>query len=158
MSQPTSSMLAACPFLHGMRKEHLATLAAAAQDVTVPARHRLFEDGGNANRFWLIESGRVALDVDVPGEGRVVIESLGIGALLGWSWLFPPYQWAFGAVATTEVRAFEFDAEMVRARCAEDPEFGYELTSRVALILARRLRTARIKLFSCRPGTFDPSA
>jgi CRP/FNR family transcriptional regulator, cyclic AMP receptor protein len=149
MNQPTPSMLSACPFLHGMRKEHLAVLAAAAQDVTVPAGHRLFEDGGNANRFWLIESGRVALDVEVPGEGRAVIDSLGIGALVGWSWLFPPYQWAFGAAAVSDVRAFEFDAGTVRARCAEDPELGYDLTRRVALVLAKRLQATRIKLLSC---------
>jgi CRP/FNR family transcriptional regulator, cyclic AMP receptor protein len=158
MSSATASTLAACPFLHGMSEDHLAMVASAAVEVTIPAGHRLFEDGGYARKFWLIESGRAALDLHVPGEGRVVIDSLGIGALLGWSWLFPPYQWAFGAVATTDVQAFEFDAEVVRARCAEDPELGYDLTRRVALILARRLRTTRIKLLSCRPRTFDPSA
>jgi CRP/FNR family transcriptional regulator, cyclic AMP receptor protein len=151
MSHPTSSALIACPFLHGMGQHQLAVLASAAEEVTVPAKHRLFEDGGNAKKFWLIESGRVALDVYAPGEGRVVIDALGIGDLLGWSWLFPPYQWAFGAVAVTEMRAFEFDAATVRASCETDPGLGYDLTRRVALVLARRLRTTRIKLLDCQP-------
>jgi CRP/FNR family transcriptional regulator, cyclic AMP receptor protein len=150
MSQATSSALAACPFLHGMDDDQLAMLASVAEEVTIPAGRRLIEDGGNAKRFWLIESGRVVLDLQVPGVGREVLESLGMGDLLGWSWLFPPYQWAFGAVAMTEVRAFEFDAEAVRIRCTADPDFGHELIYRVALVLAKRLRTTRIKLLGCR--------
>jgi CRP/FNR family transcriptional regulator, cyclic AMP receptor protein len=152
MSDVTSSALAVCPFLQGMSEDHLAMLSLAAKEVGFPAGHRLFEDGNNAKKFWLIESGRVALDLQVPGEGRVVVNSLAMGDLLGWSWLFPPYQWAFGAVAVVEVRAFEFDAETVRARCAADPEFGHDLTHRVAVVLARRLRTTRIKLLGCRSG------
>jgi CRP/FNR family cyclic AMP-dependent transcriptional regulator len=157
MSNVTSSTLTGCPFLRGMSEAHLAVLALAAKEVRFPAGHRLFEDGGNAKAFWLIESGRVALDLQVPGEGREVIESLGMGDLLAWSWLFPPYQWAFGAVAVVDVRAFEFDAGTVRASCAADPEFGHDLTRRVAMVLARRLRTARIKLLSCRSGRDVPS-
>lgn len=138
--------LATHPFLHGMREDHLAVLAPAAAEVTLPARYRLFEDGGNARRFWLIESGRVALDLQIPGEGPAVIEHVGMGELLGWSWLFPPHQWTFGAVAVTPVKAFEFDAVEVRARCTSDPELGYALTHRIAQVLAHRLRTTRIRL------------
>jgi CRP/FNR family cyclic AMP-dependent transcriptional regulator len=156
MSNVTSSALSGCPFLRGMSEGDLAVLALAAKEVRFPADRRLFEDGGNAKAFWLIESGRVALDLQVPGEGREVIESLGMGDLLGWSWLFPPCQWAFGAVAVVDVRAFEFDAETVRTHCTVDPEFGHDLTHRVALVLARRLRTARIKLLSCRSGRDGP--
>jgi len=146
-----SLSLATHLFLHGMREDHLAVLAQAAAEVTIPAGQRLFEEGGNARRFWLIESGRVALDLDIPGEGPAVIESIGMGELLGWSWLFPPYQWAFGAVAAATIKAFEVDAVEVRARCASNPELGYDLTQRVAQVLAHRLRTTRIGLLrECR--------
>jgi hypothetical protein len=69
----------------------------------------------------------VSLDLQVPGEGPVVIETIGMGELLGWSCLFPPYSWAFGAVAATPVEAFEFDAPAVREACAADAGLGYEL-------------------------------
>jgi hypothetical protein len=55
----------------------------AARDVRFPVRHRLFGDGGNATRFWLIQSGHVSLDLHVPGEGPVVIDTIGMGELLG---------------------------------------------------------------------------
>jgi len=148
MIEVNAAALATHPFLHGMSADQLGMLAEAARDVSFPARQRLFEDGGNATRFWLIQSGHVSLDLHVPGEGPVVIETIGMGELLGWSWLFPPYKWAFGAVAATAVEAFEFDARAVRERCAADPGLGYELNQRITRVLAQRLQATRIRLLA----------
>ncbi len=148
MIEVSAAALAAHPFLHGMSFDQLAALARTAQDVSFPARHRLFEDGGNATRFWLIQSGHVSLDLNVPGEGPVVIETIGMGELLGWSWLFPPYRWAFGAVTVTAVEAFQFDAPTVRELCAADAALGYELNQRITRVLAKRLQATRIRLIA----------
>jgi CRP/FNR family transcriptional regulator, cyclic AMP receptor protein len=148
MIEVSAAALAAHPFLYGMRRDHLGVLAETAGDLRFPARYRLFEDGGNATRFWLIQSGHVSLDVHIPGEGPVVIGTVGLGELLGWSWLFPPYKWAFGAVAVTPVAAFEFDAPAVRERCAADPGLGYELSRRISRVLTQRLLATRIRLIA----------
>jgi CRP/FNR family transcriptional regulator, cyclic AMP receptor protein len=148
MIEVTAAALAGHPFLRGMPPGQLDALAAAASDVTFPAGHRIFDDGGFAARFWLIQSGHVALDVHVPGSGRVTIDSIGIGDLLGCSWLFPPYRWAFGAACLTPVRAFEFDAAAIRERCTADPEFGAELRQRLLQVLARRLQGTRTRLIA----------
>ena len=148
MIEVNAAALATHPFLHGMSADQLGMLAEAARDVSFPARQRLFEDGGNATRFWLIQSGHVSLDLHIPGEGPVVIETIGMGELLGWSWLFPPYKWAFGAVAATAVEAFEFDAPAVRERCAAEPGLGYELNQRISRVLAKRLQSTRIRLIA----------
>jgi|SRR5579859_5157771 len=148
MIEVSAAALATHPFLHGISRDHLAVLALAASDVMFPAGHRLFEDGGHANHFWLVQSGHVTLDLHVPGQGRMKIESIGMGELLGWSWLFPPYQWAFGAVAVTPVEAFEFSAPVVRDSCSSDPELGYQLTTRLARVVARRLQATRVRLIT----------
>ena len=148
MIEVNAAALAAHSFLRGMSHDQLGVLAEAARDVSFPARYRLFEDGGNATRFWLIQSGHVTLDLHIPGEGPVPIETIGMGELLGWSWLFPPYRWAFGAVAAGPVEAFEFDARAVRACCESDPVLGYELTTRLAHVVARRLQATRIRLIT----------
>ena len=148
MIEVSAATLAAHPFLRGMSRDQLSVLAEAACDVRFPAKHRLFDDGGNATRFWLIQCGHVSLDLNVPGEGSVVTETIGMGELLGWSWLFPPFKWAFGAVAATAVEAFEFDASAVRDRCAADPALGYELNQRITEVLAKRLRATRIRLIA----------
>jgi CRP-like cAMP-binding protein len=132
----------------GLTRKARAALAACASDVTFPARHRIFGDGGYAGRFWLIQSGQVALDMQVPGEGPMVVETIGMGELLGCSWLFPPYRWGFGAVTISPFEAFEFDAAAVRACCAADPVLGREFALRVAKVLASRLQATRMKLLT----------
>jgi CRP/FNR family transcriptional regulator, cyclic AMP receptor protein len=146
MIEATTAALAAHPMLHGMSTDHLAMLAGSASDVAFPAGHRLFDEGGSANHFWLLQSGSVTLDLHVPGQGRVRIDTVGLGELLGWSWRFAPYRWAFGAVAASPVEAFEFDARAVRAFCASEPEFGHEVTERLARVLAKRLQSTRVRL------------
>jgi len=148
MNEVTRSALAEHPFLRGMPPASLDVLAAASTDVCFPAGHRIFEDGGFAGKFWLIQSGHAALDVQVPGLGRAVIDHVHMGELLGCSWLFPPYRWAFGAVCAGPVRAFEFDATAVRARCEADPLFGYEVTRRFLRVFASRLQSTRSRLIA----------
>jgi CRP/FNR family transcriptional regulator, cyclic AMP receptor protein len=160
MIEVTASALAAHPFLRGMPRTHLDALAEVGADVKFPAGYQIFEEGGFASRFWLIQSGYVALDMNVPGDGRVIVDSVGMGELLGCSWLFPPYRWAFGAVCAGPVEAFEFDAATIRARCAADPAFGYELHERVIRVLARRLQSTRTQLIarSTRSGSETAAA
>ena len=98
------------------------------------------------HQFWLIRAGQVALDMDVPGGRRIIVETLGRGDLVGLSWFLPPCQWQFGAIATQPTQAFEFDAAAVLRCCDEDPAFGYELTRRVLAAVAHRLQSTRSRL------------
>jgi hypothetical protein len=101
-----------------------------------------FDDYSYTHYLYVIafieaQTGRIRLDTLIPGRGPVVVETLGPGTVLGWSWLFPPFMWAFGAVAASPVESFEFDARTVRAWCASDPALGYEVTWRVAEVPRR---------------------
>ncbi|WP_405763097.1 cyclic nucleotide-binding domain-containing protein [Streptomyces sp. NBC_00045] len=107
---------------------------------------RLFREGGRADRFWIVRSGTVTLDVHVPGRRAAVIETLGAGELVGCSWLFEPYTWRLGAEAMTPVRAYEFDAARVRALVGADTAFGSALGHWVGTVLAHRLQAARVRL------------
>ena len=140
------SALAGHRFLRGMPPAHLALLAGAACLVDVPSGHRFFAAGRMPHQFWLIRAGQVALDIDVPGGRRIILETLGRGELVGLSWFLPPSQWQFGAVATQSTEAFEFDAATVLRCCDEDPAFGYELTRRVLTATAHRLQSTRSRL------------
>ena len=140
------AILGAQPFLRGMADDHLAKLATLCQHIAIPARQRLFEEGTRADRFWLIDAGQVTIDTTVPGQGRLIIASLGRGDMIGVTWLLPPYQWRFGAVTAQPMQAFEFDAPAVRAACDEDPSLGYELGRRVSGVLVRRLEAIHRRL------------
>ena len=152
MIEVTTSSLARHPFLRGMAPGHLDILAEAGADVSFPAGCRIFEEGEFAGKFWLIQSGHATLDLYVPGEGRAVVDNVGMGELLGVSWVFPPYRWAFGAVCAGPLRAFEFDAVAIRSRCAADPLFGSDLSGRLLRVFARRLQGTRARLIAGSDG------
>ncbi|MEU7576383.1 cyclic nucleotide-binding domain-containing protein [Streptomyces sp. NPDC041068] len=132
--------------LGALPAEHRERLMRIARQVSFPAGARIFEEGGHADRFWIVRSGTVALDMHVPGRRSPVIETLGHGELVGWSWLFPPYVWQLGALARSPVRANEFDALAVRLMCEDDPALGAVVGRWVGRVLAHRLQSARTRL------------
>jgi CRP/FNR family cyclic AMP-dependent transcriptional regulator len=157
MTRQQTSVLGAQPFLRGMPAAQLAVLAELCQHVTIPSRERLFDEGSRADRFWIIDAGQVTLDASVPGQGRVIIETLGRGDVIGLSWMLPPYQWRFGAVATQPTQASVFDARAVRAACDADPVLGYELSRRFSAVVVNRLQATRARLIDAcsRPPSPD---
>ncbi|MGW8378175.1 Crp/Fnr family transcriptional regulator [Streptomyces sp. ODS28] len=149
-------------FLGALPDDHQARLKAVAKDVGFPSGTRIFEEGEPADRFWVIRTGAVTLDMKVPGhrllsQVPIAIESVGPGQLLGWSWLFPPYVCRLGAETVSPVRALEFDAETVRVLCDEDHRLGHALTLSVAQIIGHRLQASRVRLLdTCAPPTAAP--
>jgi CRP/FNR family transcriptional regulator, cyclic AMP receptor protein len=146
MAEQDKSVLGAQPFLRGLSDRHLTRLAASCQHIAVPARHRLFEEGATADRFWLVDAGQVKLDAMMPGGSRLIIETLGRGDIVGLSWMMPPYQWGFGAITAQPTQAFEFDARAVRDACDDDPGLGYEISRRFSMAVVRRLQATRTRL------------
>ncbi|MDC0765370.1 cyclic nucleotide-binding domain-containing protein [Streptomyces sp. HD] len=136
----TTSMPRALP------AEHRQRLMRIAREVSFPMGARLFEEGGHADRFWIIRTGTVDLDMRVPGRQPAVIESLRHNDLVGWSWLYPPHSWHLGAQAASPLRAYEFDSTAVRALCQQDPEFGRNIAQWVGEVVAHRLQAARVRL------------
>jgi CRP-like cAMP-binding protein len=139
-------MTKAIKLLTALPQPQRGRLTALAREVSFPEDTRIFEAGGRADRFWVVRSGAVSLTQQVTSLQQVTVASLGAGDLLGWSWLFPPYEWDFGAEAFSPVRAYEFDAASVLALCEEDPQLGIVLVRSVAEILAHRLETTRGRL------------
>ncbi|MFD7532674.1 MULTISPECIES: cyclic nucleotide-binding domain-containing protein [unclassified Streptomyces] len=123
-----------------------ARLMGVGQEVNFAQGVRLFQEGDHADRFWILRSGTVTLDIRVPHSAPVVIDSLGSGELVGWAWLFEPRIWHLGAEAMTPVRSHEFDATTVRVMMDADPAFGSAVGHWVGQVLAHRLQATRIRL------------
>ncbi|MGI5255931.1 cyclic nucleotide-binding domain-containing protein [Streptomyces angustmyceticus] len=134
------------PLLHALSLEGRERLMQFAREVSFAAGKRIFEERGLADRFWIIRTGSVDLDVHIGDRRPMVVDILGHGDLVGWSWLVPPYTWRMGAEASTPVRAYEFDATAVRALCEADPAIGLAVTRRVLDVVARRLQATRLRL------------
>jgi CRP-like cAMP-binding protein len=150
-SQPRSpspvKLLAAHPFVVGMGEEQLARLADCLIKIEEFATDQLiFRSGGVARRLYLIRSGDVALEVAAPGSGSRIVGTLHGGDALGWSWLFPPYRWAFDARALAPTEALLIDGEKLREYTAADHELGFQVVWRVAREMADRLQATRLQM------------
>jgi CRP-like cAMP-binding protein len=137
---PRSGLFSALP------PEHRERLMSLAREASFAAGARIFEEGEVADRFWVVRTGGIALDMHVPGRRAVVIETVWTGELLGWSWVCPPHRWHLGAEATSPVRAWEFDADEVLELCAQDPALDHALLTYVVSVIGQRLRAARTRL------------
>ena len=141
------SDLSATAFFSGMSPTHVKLLAACANRTHSAAGDFIFRQGETANRFYLIEAGTVQLEAFArPGGRTIVVDTLGPGRLLGWSWLFEPYEWQFTARALSETSAIFFYGTVLREYCANDPSLGFELFQRMSRVMVKRLQSARRRL------------
>ena len=140
------TVIANHPFLHGLKPEYLRLLAQNAMRMHYGAGDLIFHEGDPANRFYLIEQGQVSLESPRRDEAGVLIQRIGPGEVLGWSWLFPPYYWHFDARATKPTTAIFFYGTHLREQCEQDHDFGYELMKRMAQVVIQRLQATRLRL------------
>lgn len=139
--------LAEQPFFKGLSEPMLKILVKEAMPAEFKAGEEVFNEGGLANRFYLICSGKVELQAATDFEHQpVIVETIGAGSVLGWSWLFPPYSWHFDACAITPVKAIFFYGTRLREECETNHELGYELMKRVSEVVVERLQAARRRL------------
>ena len=133
-------------FFDGMRPEHLAVLAEGAKEAQFNAGDVLFREGEPANKFYLLESGKILLEAHELAGGTAPVKTLEAGDVLGWSWLFPPFRWHFQARAVEPSSVIVLSGANLLVSAERDHDFGYELMKRVAQVVIRRLQDTRKQL------------
>jgi CRP/FNR family transcriptional regulator, cyclic AMP receptor protein len=141
------------PFLAGMNHTQLALLTDCAIAAHFEPGQVILREGELANRFYLIESGKVVLESGEDFDEPVIVDIIGAGDLLGWSWMFPPYVWHFTARAVEPTEAIFFYGTILREYCERDPSLGYQLFKRMAPVMLRRLQGARKKMLAVHART-----
>lgn len=106
----------------------------------------LFEEGGAADAFYIVVTGKIGLELTSPGRSPMVIQTLGPGELVGVSWFFPPFRWNWRARALEATTLVAFDAGEVRRQCGINRDLALEVLGVVAEETARRLHRSRIQL------------
>ena len=136
------------PFLTGMSRTHLALLADCAIATHFEKGQTILREGEFATGVYLIETGEVVLESGEESGEPVIVDTIGQGDPLGWSWMFPPYIWRFTARAVEPINAIFFDGATLREYCEKDHSLGYELLKRTTLVMVRRLQATRDRLLS----------
>jgi CRP/FNR family cyclic AMP-dependent transcriptional regulator len=146
--QTIDTLLGQQPLFAGLDAQALSLVAGCAQNVHFASGDLLFREGGEAEHFYVIRHGRVALEVHDPRGGDLVVDTADEGDVVGWSWLVPPYRWLFDARAVIATSAVQFDGVCLRGKCEADPQLGYVLMKGVSHVMYERLQAARIRLLN----------
>ena len=150
--EPMRTRVAFHPFLAGMNRSQVALLTDCAMAVHFEKGQIIFREGEMANRFYLIETGKVVLESSERLGNPVIIDTIGRGNLLGWSWMFPPYTWRLTARAVEPTSAIFFYGTILREYCERDCSLGYELFKRMAPVMIKRMQSARRKMLGIQSG------
>lgn len=139
-------VIAQHPFFADLDPQYIALVTGCASNVRFTPGTYIFKEGQEANQFYLLRAGKIALETLMPTNGAIRVETLEEGDVLGWSWLVPPYVCNFHARALQETRAIALDGKCLRGKCEENHDLGYEFLKRFAQIMVRRLHATRFQL------------
>jgi CRP/FNR family transcriptional regulator, cyclic AMP receptor protein len=139
-------LLAEQTFFANLDEEYLDFLADQAVSRSVKKDEVIFRHGKKADSFYLVTGGRISLEVAAIEGPPLELQNLGEGAIIGWSWLIPPYEWHFQARALEDAGVIRFDGDAIFERCEKDPDFGYEMLKRFAGLMSERVSSAREKM------------
>jgi CRP-like cAMP-binding protein len=139
LSSGLYAFIARHPLFKGLNARQLEALADLTMETRFTPGEYLFRRQDPANRFYLILEGKVEMELASTRDGMRVIQMAGPGDYLGWSWLFEPYSFHLSARTVEPTRAIFFYGTMLRQRCEDDHDFGYEIVKRVAEAAIQRL-------------------
>jgi CRP-like cAMP-binding protein len=147
-----------CDLLRPLSERQIAELAACATTRSLRAGEPLFAQNDEANDFFVVVSGRVAVRMTASGGGAIEVFDAGQFRLFGWSSLIAPHEYVAGATAVEDSTVL-----VVPAACAEDifllePFAGYEVMKRLAGDISIRLRNVRTELLGLLNGAGSEQA
>jgi CRP/FNR family transcriptional regulator, cyclic AMP receptor protein len=148
LAEPLATRVTLHPFLAGMNRTQLASLTDCAMAAHFKTGQTILREGEFADRCYLIETGDVVLESEGKFSEPLVIETIGAGDLLGWSWMFPPYVWQFTARAIEPTTAIFFYGSILRQYCEKDHSLGYELLKRISAVMVKRLQAAHKQMLA----------
>lgn len=146
MMDTLEPIIAEHPFARDLDRRYIDLLVGCAANVRFEAGEFIFREGQEANLFYLIRHGMVAVEIYAGAAGQINVTTIAEGEVLGWSWLFPPYRWKFDARAVEPTRAIALDGKCLRVKCEADHDLGYELLKRFAYMVEQRLDATRLQL------------
>lgn len=134
------------PFLKDLEQKYVQLLVGCASNTRFDSGSFIFREGEDANQFYILREGRVALEIHDGGHENITIQTLEKGDVLGWWWLVPPYRWHADARVLALTRAIALDGKCIREKCRGDYYLGYELMMRVVPLITRQLQATQLQL------------
>jgi CRP-like cAMP-binding protein len=141
-----SELLDAHLFTAGLTVDERRALAEVSVAQAFPTDSLLIAEGQPATAFFLIVAGRVGIEIPLGGGGLRRLQTIEANNVVGWSWLIPPHRWEFDARALEPTTAVAIDADRLRSLFTADCALGLQVTQKLLVVIAERLKATRLQL------------
>jgi CRP/FNR family cyclic AMP-dependent transcriptional regulator len=106
-----------------------------------------FREGDKEDYFYVVLSGRVALNMFIPHHGKVRFYTCDEWDTFGWSSVIPVVRVrTAGAVGVVEGAVVATDTIKLQELCEKDHDIGYLFMKRMSNVIASRLMITRLQL------------
>lgn len=142
-----------CVLFSGLTDAELEKVAGSAVEKTYEAGATIFATGDAADELFVIEEGRVAVQMTLPRAGgqasrRITVDVVTKNEIVGWSAIVEPYKYTFTAVCMQKTKAVAISADKLRWLLRDNTKIGYEVMKGLARVIAAGLNDTRQVLIS----------
>lgn len=137
------SAISNAPALQGLTSADLEKLSAVTSERAVARGDRLFGRGENADTFYIVKAGTIALTIPLRVGGEDIdtaIEEKSAGEALGWSALVEPYDSIYSAHCSADGSVIVLPRSAFLKLTAADPGLGYRFMTRLTALIGGRAR------------------
>ncbi len=138
-------------FFKDFGDDQIGVMAGIASREKHPGGHLLYKAGDPADKFYILEEGKVFLQMDYEAGPYkpvipIVVDAISRGEAMGWSALVPPCIYTLGALCMEETRLITFDSAGLRELTVNDPAMGICIYKGITDMLSSRLKHTRMLL------------
>jgi CRP/FNR family cyclic AMP-dependent transcriptional regulator len=135
------------PWFQDLHPNHVRCFAEISFLRHFKAGEVFFHEGDKQDYFYVVLSGRVALNVFVPHHGKVRFYTCEQWDSFGWSSVTPVVRTrTAGAVGVMDGVVIATDTAKLQALCDRDHDIGYLFMRRMTNVIASRLLITRLQL------------
>jgi CRP-like cAMP-binding protein len=145
--QELIAVLQSISWFQELKPELFDKIASISELTQVEPGQELFREGDKEDFMYIVLEGRIAIEMYIPGRGRMRVFTAETMDIVGWSSVTPVVrQRTASARAILPSRLIKIDTPKLLLMCEEDHDLGYFVMRRLANVVASRLLTTRLQL------------
>jgi len=122
--------------LQGLAEGELQSIAPYFEGENVNAGVTLCEEGGSAERLYVLEQGRISIRSKKGGQYDIE----GPGKIVGWSFLVPPFLYTASAVTTAPCKVLVIKSPDFYYVLHKEPKMGMKVINNLSQVIGSRLQ------------------
>lgn len=149
----TKQVLKTCHVFAELSEAQVEKVTGLCRVESYEAGETIFAEASSARKLYVLEQGKVALQVHLPALGgrqgrRVTVDIVTPPEIFGWSAVVESHPYALTAICLEPSKVAAVDGTMLKSLLAADHEIAYHVLRKLISVVASRLDEARQLLIS----------